>query len=351
MKEKIALFSILANIFLATGKLLVGAISNSGAVFAEGLHSGMDILSSAISYVGIKIAKKPTDPKHPYGYYKFEVLAGLLITIILFLTGCFILWEAWQELRSPSPVAMSYLALGVMLVSAIVNEVMARLKINCGKKEGSVSLLSDGVHSRVDVYSSLVVFVGLFLTQYWVYTDAVLALFIGAYIIKESFSLGKEAADSLLDVSADEEIENEIKDIAQKEEVKIESLKTQKKGSAVTANVEISLPGEISVERATAVSNRLKNQLMEQVEPLQYVTIQINGAGNNIETSYYKPGIGRGFGWQRQIKDTNKPKNATGKGPEGFCVCAKCGYKQAHEPGVPCSSLKCPGCSANLSRE
>lgn len=44
MKEKIALISVLANIFLAVGKLIAGFLTGSGAVFAEGLHSGMDIL-------------------------------------------------------------------------------------------------------------------------------------------------------------------------------------------------------------------------------------------------------------------------------------------------------------------
>ena len=90
MKEKVALISILANIFLTVSKLIVGFATGSSAVFAEGLHSGMDILSSAISFIGIKIAKKPIDKKHPYGYYKFEVMAGLAITVILFLTGLLI---------------------------------------------------------------------------------------------------------------------------------------------------------------------------------------------------------------------------------------------------------------------
>ena len=56
MKERIALISILANVFLAAGKLVAGFLAGSGAVFAEGLHSGMDILSSGISFAGIKIA-------------------------------------------------------------------------------------------------------------------------------------------------------------------------------------------------------------------------------------------------------------------------------------------------------
>ena len=82
MREKIAVISILANIVLAGGKVTIGVFSNSAAVLAEGIHSFMDIFSSAIGYIGIKISRKPEDPKHPYGHYKFEVLAGFFITLI-----------------------------------------------------------------------------------------------------------------------------------------------------------------------------------------------------------------------------------------------------------------------------
>lgn len=348
MKEKIALTSVLANIFLAGGKLVAGFFANSGAVFAEGLHSSMDILSSAISYAGIKIAQKPIDTKHPYGHYKFEVLAGLFITVILFLTGVYIFWEAFKEFQNPSPINMSYLALGVMLVSAIVNEIMSRLKIKYGKKENSVSLLSDGVHSRVDVLASLVVLLGLIFTKYWIYIDSILALLIGLYIIKESFSLGKEAADSLLDVSADEKVEEEIKNIAKMEDIKIENLKTQKKGSIITANLEINLPNNLKVEEVTKISNRLRERLMEKIENLKYVSIQINS--HEIKTGFYKPDFGRSFGWQGKGRFTNEVREASGKGPEGYCVCEKCGYKIIHERGTPCSKLKCPKCNINLKR-
>jgi len=349
MKEKVAAISILANVILAVGKLITGFIIGSGAVFAEGLHSGMDILSSAISFIGIKIAKKPVDKKHPYGHYKFEVLAGFIITIILFLTGSFIVVESIREFRNPSSVTIGYLALGVMLTSAVINEIMARLKIHYGKKENSVSLLSDGVHSRVDVYASLVVLAGLFLTKYWIYSDSILALLIGLYIIKESFSLGREAVDCLLDVSAGEEIEKEINSIAKAQNVEIDSLKTQKKGLAVTANLEINLPSNLSVEEAIKISNSLRGKLIKEIEHLEYVAIQITS--HELKTGFYKPGFGRGFGWQGKGRFRSKIKEATGKGPSGYCVCEKCNYKIPHQRGVPCSTLKCPTCNINLKRE
>ena len=273
----------------------------------------------------------------------------LHLTIILFLTGLFIADESIREIRNPCHITIGYLALGVMLMSAVINEVMARLKIHYGKKEDSVSLLSDGIHSRVDVYASLAVFAGLFLAKYWIYTDSVLAFLIGLYIIKESLSLGKEAVDSLLDVSAGEEIEEKIKSIAKDQNIEIDSLKTQKKGSTITANLEINLPSDLNVEQATKISNNLREKLIEAIENLKYVAIQI--ISHEMQTGFYKPDFGKGFGWQKKGRFRNKIKEADGKGPSGYCICEKCGYKIPHQRGIPCLRLKCPNCNINLKRE
>jgi len=349
MKEKIALLSVLANAILAIGKIVAGTVSRSSAILAEGLHSFMDVFASGISYLGIKIAKKPADEKHPYGHFKFEVLAGFFITLILFGTGVGIIYEAYQKFLNPSLIKIPIFGFGVMIFSVLVNETMARLKIHFGKKENSVALLSDGFHSRIDVFTSLAIFVGLFLTKYWVYTDSVLAFLIGLYIIKESFSLGKEAVDSLLDVSAGAKIEEKIRLIAKEQNIEIDSLKTQKKGSAVTVNLEITLPKNLSVEEATRISDNLREKLMEKIDNLSYVSIQI--ASHEVETGFYKPGLGRGFGWQRRGKFKDKIEEATGQGPGGYCVCPKCGYQIEHQRGIPCSSLKCPKCKISLERK
>ena len=349
MKEKIAAISILANVILAAGKIGAGFISNSAAILAEGIHSFMDVFSSAIGYVGITISRKPEDKEHPYGHYKFEVLSGLLITLILFATGAWIVYEAYERFLHPGKIIVGYLALGVMVFSAAANEAMARLKIHFGKKENSISLLSDGFHSRVDVYTSLGVFVGLILTRYWIYADSFLALLIGLYIIKKSFSLGKEAADSLLDVSAGPEIEEKIRNIAKTQNVEMAELKTQKKGSAITANLSINLPNNLKVEKATKISESLREELMKAIENLSYVGIQIKS--HEMETGFYKPGFGKGFGWQKKGRFRGELEEAKGGGPGGYCVCQKCGYKIPHERGIPCSTLECPKCKINLVRE
>jgi len=359
MKEKIAAISILANITLAGSKIIIGVFSNSTAVLASGIDSLIDIFSSMVSYIGIKISKKPADEKHPYGHHKFEVLGGVIITIIILITGIGIIYEAYQSFLKPENIKINYMLLGVMLFSVAINEVMARLKIHYGKKESSVVLLSDGVHSRIDVYTSLAVLLGLFLTEYWIYADTVLTLLIGFYIIKNAFSIGKEAIGSLLDISADKETEEKIKSIAKNQNIGIDSLKTQKKGSAITANLDIKLPSNLTVDKATEISNNLREKLMQGIQGLEYIAIQITS--HEVGTGFYKPdfepiirqglGIGRGFNWRTKGRFKDENKQASGRGPNGYCVCEKCGYKTPHQRGIPCSDLKCPKCGTILKRE
>lgn len=349
MKEKIALLSILANIFLAGSKITVGFIFNSSAVLADGFHAFTDVFSSFVGYLGIKISRKPVNQKYPYGYYKFEVLSGLIITLILLFSGVVIIYKAYGKFIVSQLLEMNYLIFTVMFLSIIINYVTSRLKIYYGKKENSITLLSDGSHDRADVLASVGVLAGVFLSKYWSYADPLLAALIGLYIIKESIPLGKEAIDSLLDVSAGEEVENKIRLIAKRENIVINSLKTQKKGSILIANLEINLSKDFKIDRATSISENFREKLMKEIDNLEYVIIQI--ASHGMETGFYKPDFGRGFGWQRKGRFVNELKEATGRGPSGYCVCEKCGYKTPHQSGVPCSNLKCPTCNINLKRE
>ncbi len=350
--KNIPLIAFFSNLFLCISKILIGLLSKSSGILADGFHSGMDVLATGIGYAGIKASKKPADKKHPYGHYKAEVIAGFVITIILLITGLGIMYEAIQSFMDPEVITIDYLSIGVMITSALLNELMARLKISYGKKNNSISMISDGIHSRVDVITSIGVLIGVSLSGLFIQADAIIALLIGLFIIKESFSLGKEATDSLLDVSASKEIEDKIIKIAKKEGVKISELKTQQKGPVITANIELIMPSSLSVKEATMKSEELKNKLMKQIDNLEYVAIQIKGS--NTINNYFKSRnslIKQSFGWQKKGKFKKEIIEAKGSGPGGYCICPKCGYKIKHKKGTPCATIKCPKCNTKLVRK
>lgn len=174
--------------------------------------------------------------------------------------------------------------------------------------------------------------------------------------LKESFSLGKEVTDSLLDVAADEDDKKKIKEIVEKNNLELSELKTQKKGYIITADLKIKLPADIQVEKATDIINNLKKELIEKIDKLEFVSIQVESKkGEEVTSSYFQPketalkGVG-GFGWRRRGK-FQVIDDAKGKGPAGDCVCPKCGYKEKHKRGTPCSKVKCPECGAFLKRK
>lgn len=347
MKEKIAIWAIVVNIVLAGLKLGVGWWIGAGSVMAEGWHSLTDVFSSFVGFIGIEIAKKPKDRNYPYGYFKYEVLAGLVIVVLLFVTGLGIVYDGWLKIFEGSQLQMSYWGLGVMFFSALINEIMARLKIYYGKKENSVALISDGVHSRVDVYSSLIIFVGLIFVFYWSYLDSLLTIFVGLYVIYESYKLARESLGSLTDMSAGKEIEEKVKNVLQKNNINYSEIITQKKGAVVSANITINIEKNKSVAEAAKISELLKTVLLNEVDELEYVVIQIEDREevfNFFQSNDLLDGK-KIIEWKgRRFLNRNKKDF-------GFCECARCGYITKHLPGTPCQKIECEKCGENMRRQ
>ena len=69
---KTSIIGILANVFLAAFKAVVGTLSGSIAIVLDAVNNLSDAASSVITIVGTKLAAKQPDRKHPYGYGRIE---------------------------------------------------------------------------------------------------------------------------------------------------------------------------------------------------------------------------------------------------------------------------------------
>ena len=84
---------LVLNLAVAAAKLVVGWLSSSISMVADGFHSLTDGASNVVGLIGMSIADRPPDEDHPYGHRKFETLAALIIGALLSLT-------AWEVLKS-----------------------------------------------------------------------------------------------------------------------------------------------------------------------------------------------------------------------------------------------------------
>lgn len=283
--ELTSIIATLVNVVLTILKLAAGIFTGSAAMLAEAIHSGLDIFSSLITFVGIKTAQKPADPKHPYGFYRAEVLAGALVALLLGISGVWIVYEGIESYLSGETPQYSYLAIGFMVISIVANEVMARLKFKAGNEHDSISLIADAEHSRADVISSAGVLLALVLIPYLSWVDSLVAIFVGIYVVYEAFQIGKEATDSLIDVS-DSEVEQKIKEIAEKRNIKVENIKTRKIGSAVFAEMSVSLSPKLSVDQASSITKELEDVLDKEIESLKQIIISIDSHDTGSSTIF-----------------------------------------------------------------
>ena len=270
----ISLLSTFSNLALASSKLIFGFLIRSSALIADGLHSGLDVFSSFITFLGIKIARKPVDEKHPYGYWKAENIAGLLVAFLLLLTSLWIFYEAITKIIEGKPLRLSSYALIVVVVSIVVSEVLARLKFYVGEKFKNLALVADAEHSRADALSSIGVLIGLFLSKYFPLADGLIALGIGGYLFVESFKIGKEITEALLDVR-NFEVEEKIKKICQENQIEIESLRTRRIGPYTLAEIKINLQPRLKIEKVQEITTSLEKKLLKNIPELKEVIISI----------------------------------------------------------------------------
>ncbi|MFO7611398.1 MAG: DUF5320 domain-containing protein [Clostridia bacterium] len=58
----------------------------------------------------------------------------------------------------------------------------------------------------------------------------------------------------------------------------------------------------------------------------------------------------RGSGMRNASKNAGR-RGAAAAGPDGYCICPKCGEKSAHHTGSPCTSMMCSHCGTPMARE
>jgi cation diffusion facilitator family transporter len=208
-KQRAALTSVAAAVTLTVFKLAVGIMTNSLGILSEAAHSGLDLLAALVTFLAVRVSDKPADDQHHYGHGKIENLSALFETLLLLATCGWIIWEAVERLfYKPSVVDASIWAFLVMLISIVVDISRSRMLYRAAEKFKSQALEADALHFSTDIWSSMVVIVGLVgvliggkfpALKFLHNADAVAALGVAIIVVWISLQLGKRTVQALLD--------------------------------------------------------------------------------------------------------------------------------------------------------
>lgn len=190
---------IISNLILAGAKYLVGTLSGSIAIIADGVNNLSDASSSVITLLGFKLASLPEDKEHPYGHARIEYIAGMIVSMIIMLVGFELGKEAVQKIFDPEPVAFGWNLVIVLVLSIAVKIGQMAFYISAGKKINSLTLIATGTDSRNDVIATFAVLAGVLTEEFLnLKIDGYMGLLVAAFILWSGFSLTKETISPLL---------------------------------------------------------------------------------------------------------------------------------------------------------
>jgi cation diffusion facilitator family transporter len=209
-KQAVTTVSIVASGSLAALKLLVGLLSGSLGLLAEAAHSLLDLISTVITFLVVRIAAVPPDSNHPYGHERAEQLGALAGMALLAGTGALILYHAFDTIFfHPAAPVVSIWAFAVLIISVIVDFLRARTLRKAAAQHASSALASDAVHFANDMLGAISVLLGLAVIALadplhlpdWLVgrADAFAALLVATVALRSVWNLGSQAVRSLMD--------------------------------------------------------------------------------------------------------------------------------------------------------
>ncbi len=198
---------ICTNVLLAAFKLLVGFLSGSVAITADGFNNLSDAFSAIITVVGFKMAAKPADKEHPYGHARIEYLAALCVGIIIFMLGFELVQDSFFKILNPTDVTLSPIMVAVILLSVFVKLWLMFFYKKVGAKISSVTIEATATDCRNDIISTVAVLLAVVVSNYTpLNIDGFMGLVVALFIMYSGCVVLKNIVDTLLGMAPSKEL-------------------------------------------------------------------------------------------------------------------------------------------------
>ena len=201
-----SIVGIVVNVLLAAVKAAIGLIAGSIAIVLDAVNNISDAASSVITIVGTKLAAKPSDRKHPFGYGRIEYLSAMIISIIVLYAGITSLVESVKKIIHPEAADYSVPSLIIIGVAVVVKILLGAYFKKVGKSVNSDSLVNSGEDATLDSVISAATLVAAAVFLIWgISIEAWLAAVISIVIIKSGIEMLSETLSKILGERAEPE--------------------------------------------------------------------------------------------------------------------------------------------------
>ena len=234
------------------------------ALFAD---SFVDLASSVIAFVGVRMASIPADANHRFGHHKAEAVSSLVQLVLITGSCVFVFIEAVRSLIAPSPLQAVGLGVGVMALSLALTIGLVGFQTFALRKAGSLATESDRAHYIGDMLGNAGALIAIILAGMvgirWI--DGVAGLIVAVFLAVSVISIARRTIPQLMDEELSAEERRRIMRIAEQDAQVhgIHALRTRRAGSVVHIQMHLELDPDMPLRRAHTVSDRVEERVRE----------------------------------------------------------------------------------------
>jgi cation diffusion facilitator family transporter len=292
--SKLSIYAALAaNLLIAVTKFVAGAISNSAAMIAEGVHSVVDTVNELLLLLGLHRSKKQPDPMHPFGYGKELYFWSFIVSIMIFgLGGGVSIYQGVTHIIHPEKMGdptINYIVLSLSIIFEGTSLFIALKQFN--QVRGATPWWEAVVKSK-DPSSFLVLFedaaavAGLFIVITCVYLshklnlpylDGVASLLVGLILVIVSSILARESRSLLMGEGVSTLTKEKICSLVEGDDhvVKVQHiLSTYQSPSEVLLMLIVAFKEDLDTEEINVAIDRIRDTVKAEFKLVRFVIIQ-----------------------------------------------------------------------------
>lgn len=276
------LIGLLANVALASLKLLAGIVGHSYALIADAIESMADILGSAVILGGLHIAARPADQNHPYGHGKAEALAAMVVAIMVLAAGIGIGVKSVDQIMSPHHAPAAW-TLGVLIVVLVVKFGLFRVVRKAGKASGSGAVHVDAWHHWTDAMTSLAALIGISISLIggagYERADPIAALVASGVIVMNAILLFRTPLRELMDEEPSSVVEQaRLLATAVDGVIHVEKTAARASGGRHWIDMHVWVDPTMSIVEAHDLSHRVKDAVRGKMPSVVDVLVHVEPA-------------------------------------------------------------------------
>jgi cation diffusion facilitator family transporter len=278
---KVIITSFIGNVILIILKFVVGTITNTMTLIADGVHSLSDLSTDVIAFVGEKLCMKESDEKHPKGHGRIEYITSMIIGVAVIIVAISLVIEAFNS----QVTDMNNIIIFVVIISIVGKYFLSKYVYEAGIKYKNNILISSGLESKADYVSSIAVLIILLLSNltpyipFFKYSDKIGTILVSLFIFKTGILILRSNISLIVGESERDEctIKNVKEEILKIEEVKkVDEVSLIKYGSYYDAAIRISLDADLKLIESHEITTKVRKRLLKSDLKIKYVIIHTN---------------------------------------------------------------------------